>query len=64
MYYAEFFHYANNFAIPRDGKYTLRATLGPPALRRHGEQQEQPALPEGATATFPDVELEEEPAGH
>jgi Fe2+ transport protein len=63
MYYAEFFHYADNFAIPGDGAYTLRATLGAPDLRRHGEQAEAPALAEGATATFENVELTAEQAG-
>jgi hypothetical protein len=63
MYYAEFFHYANNFAIPRDGTYTLRATLGAPDLRRHGDRTEAPALAEGATATFEDVELAVEKPG-
>jgi hypothetical protein len=58
FYYAEFFHYANNFAIPRAGTYTLRATLGAPTFLRHGEQNHQPALADGATATFADVKLE------
>jgi len=62
MYYAEFFHYADNFAIPRSGEYTLRATLGAPDLRRHGEEAEPPALAEGATATFDGVRLESEEA--
>jgi hypothetical protein len=60
MYYAEFFHYANNFAIPRDGAYTLRATIGAPDLRRHGEQADGPPLAEGATVTFDGVRLERE----
>lgn len=63
MYYAEFFHYANNFAIPRDGEYTLRATLGAPDLRRHGEEGKPPPLAEGATATFRGVPLEREENG-
>jgi Fe2+ transport protein len=59
-YYAEFFHYAENFAIPRAGKYTLRATIEPPPLRRHGERQDGPALAEGADVEFKDVRLEPE----
>lgn len=38
FYYSEFFHYANNFAVPQAGTYTLRATLRPPTFRRHGEK--------------------------
>jgi hypothetical protein len=41
-YYAEFFHYADNFSIPSRGEYTLRATIEPPPLRRHGEEREGP----------------------
>jgi len=63
MYYAEFFHYADNVAIPRAGAYTLRATIAPPALRHHGEEGEPPALAEGATATFEGVRLEVEEGG-
>jgi len=63
MYYAEFFHYATNFRVPRDGDYTLRATIGPPDLRRHGEQADGPPLAEGATATFEGVRLEREADG-
>lgn len=63
MYYAEFFHYANNFAIPRDGEYSLRATLGAPDLRRHGEEADGPALADGATVTFDGVRLERDEAG-
>lgn len=63
MYYAEFFHYANNFAIPSDGAYTLRATLGAPDLRRHGEEAEGPPLADDATATFAGVQLQLEEGG-
>jgi hypothetical protein len=59
-YYAEFFHYADNFPIPRAGKYTLRATIEPPPFRRHGEEREGPALAEGANVEFKDVRLEPE----
>jgi hypothetical protein len=57
LYYAEFFHYANNFEIPEDGSYDLRATIDPPTLLRHGEQADGPPLAEGAKVTFEDVEL-------
>lgn len=60
FYYAEFFHYANNFSIPTAGTYTLRAKLDPPAFLRHGEAGEQPALAQGVDATFTGVELKTE----
>lgn len=55
-----FFHYANNFEVPEDGTYTLRATLGSPSFARHGEEGEEPALVEGAEVEFEDVELTQE----
>ncbi|AZS75039.1 hypothetical protein DDE74_32650 [Streptomyces lydicus] len=60
FYYSEFFHYANNFSIPKGGKYTLRAKLDTPNFLRHGASGEKPALSEGATATFRNVELKPE----
>jgi len=57
FYYSTFFHYANNFHVPKVGTYTLRATLGVPTFNRHGDQAEGPALAEGATVEFTDVEL-------
>jgi hypothetical protein len=60
FYYAEFFHYAENFVLPRSGRYTLRATIGAPPFRRHGEEAEGPPLVKGATVTFEDVEIETE----
>lgn len=57
FYYSTFFHYANNFSIPTAGTYTLRATLGTPSFRRHGDQTDGPALAEGATVEFEGVEL-------
>ncbi|MGH3309748.1 MAG: iron transporter [Streptomyces sp.] len=57
FYHAEFFHYANNFSIPKAGKYTLRATLQRPTFLRHGASGEKPALSEKTTATFRNVEL-------
>jgi hypothetical protein len=59
-YYAEFFHYAENFSIPERGEYTLRATLEPPSFRRYGEEQEGPALAERAEVEFEGVRLEPE----
>lgn len=62
FYYSTFFHYADNFHIPESagseaGTYTLRATLGAPGFRRHGEEADGPALAEGVTVEFDDVEL-------
>lgn len=57
FYASTFFHYAENFEIPEEGTYSLRATLGAPDFRRHGEESEQPMLSEGATVTFDDVAL-------
>ena len=57
FYYAEFFHYANNFEVPDSGTYRIRATLSAPTFKRHGEAEEGPALAKGATVTFDDVEL-------
>ena len=56
-YHAEFFHYAENFALPGSGKYTLRAGVGSPTFRRHGERSDRPALADGATVRFEDVEI-------
>lgn len=58
--YSTFFHYANNFEVPQDGVYTLRATLGSPTFLRHGEEGERPALDGGTTVDFDDVELTQE----
>lgn len=60
FYYSTFFHYADNFTVPEAGSYTLRASLGVPAFNRHGEEAETPALTEGATVEFTDVELTSE----
>jgi hypothetical protein len=57
-YYAEFFHYAANFSIPEAGDYTLKTEIEPPDLRRHGEEQEDPALADGAEVEFENVALE------
>jgi hypothetical protein len=58
FYYAEFFHYADNFRIPRDGEYTLRATVEPPPFRRHGDENGGPALMESAQVEFENVTIE------
>ncbi|MEX5254720.1 iron transporter [Kocuria arenosa] len=58
FFHAEFFHYANNFSIPAEGDYTLRATLQPPEFTRHGESLEELTLLEPVTVTFDDVHLE------
>lgn len=60
FYYSTFYHYANNFTVPEDGTYILRATLGAPGFNRHGEESETPALTEGATVEFSGVQLSRE----
>ena len=55
--HSTFFHYANNFEVPEEGAYTLRATLGAPTFYRHGEAGEEPALARGTEVEFEDVEL-------
>lgn len=57
FYYAEFFHYANNFTVPEPGTYTIRATLAAPTFMRHGDANQGPALATGATVAFEDVKL-------
>jgi hypothetical protein len=57
FYYAEFFHYANNFSIPAPGRYTLRAKLDAPTFPRHGESTDTPPLSSGVTVEFRNVEL-------
>ena len=60
FYYSTFYHYANNFSVPEVGKYTLRATLGVPSFNRHGDESDTPALAEGTTVEFAEVELTQE----
>lgn len=57
FFHSTFFHYADNFSVPRAGDYTIRATLGVPTFNRHGEEEQAPALAEGTTVEFTDVEL-------
>ena len=58
FYYAEFFHYAENFRIPDDGEYTLRATVQTPRFRRHGDESEAPALMDDAQVEFEKVMID------
>lgn len=61
FYYAEFYHYANNFSLPESGTYTLRAELSPPDFRRHGDEEGEGRVYENrAVATFEDVQIETE----
>lgn len=61
FYYAEFYHYANNFSLPESGAYTLRAVLNPPDFRRHGDEEGEGRVYENrAVATFEDVQIETE----
>jgi hypothetical protein len=61
LYYAEFYHYANNFSIPESGTYTLRAELEPPDFNRHGsEEGEGRVFTEPVTVEFEDVEISTE----
>jgi hypothetical protein len=61
LYYAEFYHYANNFSIPESGTYTLRAELEPPDFNRHGsEEGEGRVFTEPVTVEFDDVEISTE----
>lgn len=62
FYYSTFFHYANNFSVPQEGTYTLKATLNRPTFLRHGEKEDGPALNEGAVVEFRDVKLSPTPA--
>lgn len=57
FYYSTFFHYADNFHVPEAGTYTLRATLDAPGFRRHGDEEDGPALADGVTVEFDGVEL-------
>lgn len=57
FYYGEFFHYASNFAVPTAGRYTLRAQLDSPPFPRHGEHHQAPALADGVTVEFKEVEI-------
>jgi hypothetical protein len=58
FYYSEFFHYANNFALPKSGEYTLRASIDAPTFNRHGEKSEGAPLAQGTTVTFDDVHID------
>lgn len=59
FYYAEFYHYANNFALPESGTYTLRAELRPPDFRRHGDASGKgKKFTKPLTVEFENVEIE------
>ena len=58
FYHAEFFHYAENFRIPSDGEYTLRATVETPQFRRHGDESEGPELMDDAQVEFENVMID------
>jgi hypothetical protein len=61
FYHAEFYHYANNFSVPEDGTYTLRAELTPPDFNRHGsESGEGKVFTEAVTVEFENVEITSE----
>ncbi|HET7481152.1 MAG TPA: iron transporter [Rubrobacteraceae bacterium] len=58
FYYSEFYHYANNFSLPKSGKYTLEAEISPPDFRRHGEENgEGKVFTEPVTVKFENVEI-------
>jgi hypothetical protein len=57
FYYSTFYHYANNFHVAKEGTYSLRASIGSPGFRRHGERTEPPALSKGVSVTFKNVEF-------
>ncbi len=59
-YYAEFFHYADNFSLPEAGEHALRARVEAPNLRRHGEESEGPRLSEGVEVEFDGVRIDPE----
>jgi hypothetical protein len=61
LYYAEFYHYANNFSIPESGTYTLSAELEPPDFNRHGsEEGEGRVFTEPVTVEFENVGISTE----
>lgn len=61
LYYAEFYHYANNFGLPGSGTYTLQAQITPPGFRRHGEEAgEGRVYTEPVTVKFEDVQIDTE----
>lgn len=58
FYYADFYHYANNFNIPEKGSYTLMAELSPPEFRRHGDADgEGKVFTEPVQVEFDGVEI-------
>jgi hypothetical protein len=60
LYRGEFYHYANNFSIPRSGTYTLRAELNPPRFNRHEVDGEGKVFTEPVTVSFENVKIDVE----
>jgi hypothetical protein len=61
FYRGEFYHYANNFSLPRSGAYTLRAEIAPPTFLRHETDEAQGRVfTDPVTAEFENVEIDTE----
>ena len=61
FYRGEFYHYANNFSLPRSGTYALRAEITPPTFLRPGtEEGEGRVLTEPVVVEFESVEIDTE----
>jgi hypothetical protein len=61
LYHAELYHYANNFSVPEDGTYTLKAELQPPDFNRHGDEDGGGGVfTEAVTVMFENVEITSE----
>lgn len=61
FYYSEFYHYANNFALPESGEYTLEAKIFPPDFERHGSKGgEGKVFTKPVTVEFENVEIDTE----
>jgi hypothetical protein len=61
FYRGGFYHYANNFSLPRSDTYTLRAELAPPTFLHHGTKEgEGKVLTEPVVAEFETVEIDTE----
>jgi Fe2+ transport protein len=57
FYYTDFFHYANNFEVPKPGTYTLKARIGAPTFFRHADPGQPAPMAQGTTVTFDGVRL-------
>lgn len=59
FYYADFYHYANNFSIPEKGSYTLTVEFSSPEFRRHGDADgEGRVFTEPVQIEFDSVEID------